>query len=892
MLRKGDCPYWTMEKFQPSLASEPDIVFIDLGGNDAKLRNRIHKDEFVKDACDLVETYRNLPSHPRVILMTAIPGFTNDSTEIWNKAIVRDINPLIIEAGKEAGVEVLDMHPVLAAHSELLPDTVHPNDKGAGMMARKMADYLKTWPEKPSKASTIDGFEEIKAPVNGVPQFDISWRGLGEDENWSMPLGNGDVAANVWTETNGDVLILISKTDSWSENAQLQKIGKVRVSLTPNPFVGKDDFTQSLSIATGVLTLKSGKNEVDVWIDANSPVVRVDSRTENPVKVKVTNELWRKNDYHLTQEQVNENVFNFWEWRSDPDGVDFLADTVLPSTSDGTAWCHFNSSSRYPKVLLQEHLGDLIGKYQDPLLHRCYGATVRGTGLASSDDVTMESVSCSKKNSIDVYVKTSFADSPQEWLSDLNKDIHKIEKISRSKARKAHINWWKNFWGRSWVYVNGDYSARQVYQGYTVNRYLTACAGRGEFPMKFNGSIFTVGHELPEGAVPSTLDHDPDFRDWGSCYWHQNTRHMYYPLVASGDYDMLMPWLNLYTNSLPLATDKVREYFGHSGASYIETMHFWGLPNLMDFGWNNPDKYPQSRYMRYHTQGALEIVYQMLDYYDNTLDKEYFASAILPFSKAVMTYYNEHWSRGEDGKILFDPIQSIEVYQYDVVNATPDIAGLWSLVGRFRNIPAELLDTEMLELLTSLERDLPEIPMGTLKSGKRGILPALKYGRIDNGENPELYPVFPYRNYCLGKPGLDLARDTFDARLFPFDNCWGQDGMQAALLGITGVARNAAVHAFTTYGKQRFPWFWAKVADYSPDMDNGGTGSMTLQLMLMQAEGRTIRIIPAWPKEWNADFKLHAPYNTTIECSVRNGKVSQMKVTPESRKMDIVIGTE
>ena len=197
MLRMGDCPYWTMEKFRPSLESNPDIVFIDLGGNDAKLRNRIHKEEFVKDACDLIEEYRNLPTHPRVILMTAIPGFTNDSTEIWNKAIVRDINPLIIEAGKRSGTEVLDMHPVLSAHPELLPDAIHPNDKGAGMMARKMADYLKTWPEKPSKVSTIDGVEEINAPVKGVPQFDITWRGLGEDENWSMPLGNGDVAANV-----------------------------------------------------------------------------------------------------------------------------------------------------------------------------------------------------------------------------------------------------------------------------------------------------------------------------------------------------------------------------------------------------------------------------------------------------------------------------------------------------------------------------------------------------------------------------------------------------------------------------------------------------------------------------------------------------------------------
>ncbi len=157
MLTKGDLPYVKYEKYKPSLESNPDIVFIDLGGNDAKLHNRIHKADFVDDACNLINTYRNLPSKPRVILMTAIPGFTSDSTAIWDKAIVRDINPLIIEAGRKAKVEVLDMHPILVGRSDLAPDDIHPNNEGAMMIAQKMADYLRKYPVKPSKKMTIDG---------------------------------------------------------------------------------------------------------------------------------------------------------------------------------------------------------------------------------------------------------------------------------------------------------------------------------------------------------------------------------------------------------------------------------------------------------------------------------------------------------------------------------------------------------------------------------------------------------------------------------------------------------------------------------------------------------------------------------------------------------------
>ena len=63
---------------------------------------------------------------------------------------------------------------------------------------------------------------------------------------------------------------------------------------------------------------------------------------------------------------------------------------------------------------------------------------------------------------------------------------------------------------------------------------------------------------------------------------------------------------------------------------------------------------------------------------------------------------------------------------------------------------------------------------------------------------------------------------------------------------------------------------------------------IALQRMLMLCDVDTIRLLPAWPKEWNADFKLHAPYNTTVEGRVENGKVIDLKVTPESRRKDIV----
>src|SRR4029077_16316628 len=102
---------------------------------------------------------------------------------------------------------------------------------------------------------------------------DVTWHSPGTNENSSMPLGNGDITLNVWTEQNGDIVLLLAKSDAWSENGQLLKLGRVRVKLTPNPFLAGSSFSQTLKLETGEIQLQSGKTTVIIWADANHPVV-------------------------------------------------------------------------------------------------------------------------------------------------------------------------------------------------------------------------------------------------------------------------------------------------------------------------------------------------------------------------------------------------------------------------------------------------------------------------------------------------------------------------------------------------------------------------------------------------------------------------------------------
>ena len=58
--------------------------------------------------------------------------------------------------------------------------------------------------------------------------------------------------------------------------------------------------------------------------------------------------------------------------------------------------------------------------------------------------------------------------------------------------------------------------------------------------------------------------------------------------------------------------------------------------------------------------------------------------------------------------------------------------------------------------------------------------------------------------------------------------------------------------------------------------------------MLLQALGKKLLLFPAWPKQWDVDFKLKAPFQTTVQGKFKDGKLEDLFVSPPERKADIV----
>ena len=135
LLNQGDKPYQKQRTFNAALEFQPQVVVIMLGTNDTKPQNWKFKNRFAADYHDLVGKFARLPTKPRIFICYPVPVPGKGNFGI-NEQGIKEQRPLITRVAKESRVGVIDMYAALKEHPETLPDRVHPNARGAGLMAR------------------------------------------------------------------------------------------------------------------------------------------------------------------------------------------------------------------------------------------------------------------------------------------------------------------------------------------------------------------------------------------------------------------------------------------------------------------------------------------------------------------------------------------------------------------------------------------------------------------------------------------------------------------------------------------------------------------------------------------------------------------------------------
>ena len=143
MLNKGDHHYMNEPAYKNALAFNPNIVVIKLGTNDSKSFNWKYKADFMKDAQNMINAFKGLPSQPKIYLCYPSKAYlTGDG--INDDIISKEIIPMIKKLAKKNDLSVIDLHTAMDGMPELFPDRIHPNEKGAQVMAKAVYQSIST----------------------------------------------------------------------------------------------------------------------------------------------------------------------------------------------------------------------------------------------------------------------------------------------------------------------------------------------------------------------------------------------------------------------------------------------------------------------------------------------------------------------------------------------------------------------------------------------------------------------------------------------------------------------------------------------------------------------------------------------------------------------------
>ncbi|MBO7139859.1 MAG: alpha/beta hydrolase fold domain-containing protein [Prevotella sp.] len=160
MLQKGDHPYMIEQAWRDAQAFRPDIVVIKLGTNDSKDYNwNAHKQDFEADMQAMIDTLKPFvpvlnkkgrptkkmqrAEKPQIFLCSPIKAF-RDKWGITDSVIVNEVIPAIQRVAQKNNLQFIDLHPVVTDPKDMTSDMIHPNDKGAGKMAKAVCDAIKS----------------------------------------------------------------------------------------------------------------------------------------------------------------------------------------------------------------------------------------------------------------------------------------------------------------------------------------------------------------------------------------------------------------------------------------------------------------------------------------------------------------------------------------------------------------------------------------------------------------------------------------------------------------------------------------------------------------------------------------------------------------------------
>lgn len=137
LLMKGHNPYMKLPEYAAALEFKPDVAVIHLGVNDTDPRDwPEYGDEFVKDYVELINSLKRVNPKVEVFVARLTPLSAKhfrfrSGTRDWRL----EVNRAIENVAKITGAKLIDFNEPFRDRQNLMPDGIHPNAEGAGLLA-------------------------------------------------------------------------------------------------------------------------------------------------------------------------------------------------------------------------------------------------------------------------------------------------------------------------------------------------------------------------------------------------------------------------------------------------------------------------------------------------------------------------------------------------------------------------------------------------------------------------------------------------------------------------------------------------------------------------------------------------------------------------------------
>ena len=745
-------------------------------------------------------------------------------------------------------------------------------------------------------------------------QADLIYQSPVEQPVEGQPIGNGKMGTLVWT-TATQLHFQINRCDVFAvnRNHRERQMGEtdycggcasITVDLGEEVFAS-EAFQQRLSLYDAEVSIGGEGVQIRCFISAVSDVLvlEVDDQRDVPQPIRLTVSMWRepvvKTGAHVAHYRFSE----------------FEAGVCISQQFDEGDY-HCASAVAAQVVQSGEAVSHLISDRARTLV-----------APPSSGKTTML-ISSAASFSREVDVGAAAAGVLKE-ASERSYNAHRAD----------HTQWWHNFWTRTFVSVEGENGGNhhkerdgESHEGIAhfmacvrnLHLYNMAATSRGPLPPKWNGSLFiTAG----------------DKRQWGTQFWIWTTEMLYFPLFAADAIDLTDPYFSMYLSHLPDCKRAAQQRWGVSGAFFPETSPFDGptiLPEevaaefqdvllgrkphteLSEYAYSlcqfdshlrastNPN-IGRYTWISHVVSSGCEIALQAWWRYRTTGDKEWLRTTAYPLLRETVEFYRHFVERGSDG--LYH-ISGTNVHE-DFWGVKDSIVDLGAIRG---TVPLAIRGAEILEIDIELRAKWQELvdhlapyPMGSDEGAKAlggGVLAddawaAGHLGDVDSQHNPAdvwLYPIFPFETWTLETrhPATDkIVEQTIT--LAP----WMPSILNGAKLGTA--IRTPIVLARAGRCDQLPALLGAYYTAFSP-LSNGlslfegeqahsaeamGCITTALQEALLQSvsplpgEAEVITVFPAWPKAWDASFRLLARGGFRVTSTVENGEVQFIDI--ESR---------